>query len=323
VFTRQRAVVAARLVATVVIAVVLARNVHFSRALPHRNAGNTALVAAALFFTLLGVVLSAFRWQRVLTTLEVSARLVQLTRHYLASLFVGNFLPSTVGGDVLRVSRLGAETGENSRPFASVVLERLSGWIVLPALTFAGLAINPTLRNQGRATALAVAVGVFTLTALGAVLFLAAHPRIGGRATGTDGWRRFTGAIHLGVDRFRREPALALEVLLAGVLYQISVLVSVFLAGKALDIHVGFTAILTFFPAVAIVQTLPVTVGGLGVREGALYVFLHPLGVSSEQAISLGVLVYFCTLVVSLVGAPAFAAGGPRKVARGHDRDDD
>lgn len=320
---RQRAVVAARLVATVVIGVVLARRVQLSHVLPHRNLGNTLLVAGALFFTLLGIVLSSFRWQRVLTTLEVHSRLLQLTRHYLASQFVGNFLPSTVGGDVLRVSRLGAETGDNSRPFASVVLERLSGWIVLPGLTFAGLALNPTLREQGRATALAAGVGVVTLSALGTVLFLAAHPRIGGRVTGTEGWRRFTGAIHLGVDRFRREPALALEVILAGVVYQLSVLISVFLAGKALGIDVGFTAILTFFPAVAIVQTLPVTVGGLGVREGALYLFLHPLGVTSEQAISLGVLVYFCTLIVSLAGAPAFAAGGPRKVPRGNDRNDD
>lgn len=320
--SRQRAVVAARLVATVVIAVVLASRVHLGDVLPHRNAGNTALVAGALFFTLLGIVLSSYRWQRVLTTLEVDSRLSQLTRHYLASQFVGNFLPSTVGGDVLRVSRLGAETGDNSRPFASVVLERMSGWLVLPGLTFAGLLINPTLREQGRATALAAAVGVATLGALGAALFLAAHPRVGARVTGAEGWKRFAGAIHLGVDRFRREPGLAMIVILAGVIYQLSVLVAVFLAGKALDIDVGFTAILAFFPAVAIVQTLPVTIGGLGVREGALVLFLHPLGVTDKQAISLGILVYFCTLIVSLVGAPAFAAGGTRKVSRGHGDDD-
>jgi uncharacterized membrane protein YbhN (UPF0104 family) len=185
----------------------------------------------------------------------------------------------------------------------------MSGWIVLPALTFAGLLINPTLREQGRATALAAGVGAATLVALAAVLFAAGHPRVGARVSGTAGWKRFTGAIHLGVDRFRRRPQLALGVIAAGVVYQLCVLMSVFLAGKALDINVGFTAILAFFPAVAIVQTLPVTIGGLGVREGALYVFLHPLGVSSEQAISLGVLVYGCTLIVSLAGAPAFAAG--------------
>lgn len=313
----------ARLAATAVIAIVLSQKVELSRALPHRNAGNTVLLVAALVVTLFGVVLSAFRWQRVLATLEVPTRLVQLTRHYLASLFVGNFLPSTVGGDVLRVTRLGAEAGDNSRPFASVVLERMSGWIVLPALTFAGLAINPTLRTQGRSTAIAVIVGVATLIALGAVLLLAAHPRIGGRFTGAEGWRRFTGAIHMGVDRFRRKPALALEVIVAGVVYQLSVLLAVFLAGKALDIHVGFTAILAFFPAVAIMQTLPITIGGLGVREGALALFLHPLGVPNAQAYSLGVLYYFCTLIVSLVGAPAFAAGGPRKVPPGDGNHND
>ncbi len=305
---------AARLIATVVIAAVLVSRVQLGDVLPHRNAGNTVLVAGALLFTFVGIVLSAFRWQRVLATLDVSAPLLRLTRHYLASLFVGNFLPSTVGGDVLRITRVGAETGDSAAPFASVVLERLSGWIVLPGLTFAGLLINPTLRQQGRATAVAAGVGAATLIALGAVLFAAGHPRVGRRVSGAEGWRRFTGAIHLGVDRFRRRPQLALNVIAASVVYQACVLVSVFLAGKALDIDVGFTAILAFFPIVAIVQTLPITIGGLGVREGALYLFLEPLGVTSGQAISLGVLVYALTLIVSLAGAPAFAAGGRRKV---------
>jgi uncharacterized membrane protein YbhN (UPF0104 family) len=60
---------------------------------------------------------------------------------------------------------------------------------------------------------------------------------------------------------------------------------------------------------------LPVTIGGLGVREGLLYVFLHPLGVTQKQAFSLGVLYYACVLIVSLIGAPAFAAGGSRRKA--------
>jgi uncharacterized membrane protein YbhN (UPF0104 family) len=303
----------ARLVGTAVIAFVLVHKVKLHKVLPHRNVDNTTLLVAALALTLVGVVLSAFRWQRVLATLDVHSRLFHLTRLYLASLFVGNFLPSTVGGDVLRVTRLGAEAGDTAAPFASVVLERMSGWIVLPALTFAGLLLNPTLRHLGSATALASVVAVATLFALGAVLFAAGHPRLGGRMSGTAGWRLFTGAIHLGVDRFRRKPQLAFEVIAAGVAYQLSVIVAVFLAGKALDIHVGITAILAFFPAVAILQTLPVTVGGLGVREGALYVFLHPLGVHKEQAIGLGLLYYFCVLIVSLVGAPAFAAGGSRR----------
>ena len=131
--SRQRVTVAARLVATVVIAVVLARRVHLAdRACPTATRTTPRSCVARC--------LHAARHRALRVPLAASARharrvtasLYRLTRHYLASLFVGNFLPSTVGGDVLRVTRLGGETGDTAGPFASVVLERMSGWIVLP-----------------------------------------------------------------------------------------------------------------------------------------------------------------------------------------------
>ena len=91
--------------------------------------------------------------------------------------------------------------------------------------------------------------------------------------------------------------------------YQLAVALAAYLAAGALDLDVGWTAILALMPAVAIVQVLPLTVGGLGLREGAFILFLGPLGVSTSQAIALGLLVYFLNLAVSLLGAPAFAAG--------------
>jgi hypothetical protein len=63
-------------------------------------------------------------------------------------------------------------------------------------------------------------------------------------------------------------------------------------------------------PAVAIAQVLPISLGGLGVREGAFVLFLGPLGVATSQAVALGLLVYGLNLAVSLLGAPAFAVGG-------------
>jgi uncharacterized membrane protein YbhN (UPF0104 family) len=81
------------------------------------------------------------------------------------------------------------------------------------------------------------------------------------------------------------------------------------LGAHALDLDIGPTALLAFIPAVAIVQVLPFTVGGLGVREGALVLFLQPLGVSVTHAVALGLLVYALHLVASLLGAPAFAIG--------------
>lgn len=271
-----------------------------------------AWLAAAVAVTLVGVVLATLRWHRVLAALDVRTRISTLLSHYLAGLFVSNFLPTTIGGDVLRVSRLAAGNGESPRSFASVVLERLTGWLVLPVISLVTLAINPGLLRPpiDDASHLVVIISLVTLSLLVILLVGASSPRVGRRLQTKAGWLRFVNAIHLGLARFRRSPGMAFEVLVAGFAYQLAVVFAAFLSAKALGLPVSWTAVLAFMPAVAIVQVLPApTIGGLGVREGAFVLFLHPLGVSADQAITLGLLVYGINLVASLFGAPAFAVG--------------
>jgi uncharacterized membrane protein YbhN (UPF0104 family) len=280
-----------------------------SSLLPRHQASTLTWVIAGLLVTGVSVVLSTLRWQRVLAALEIPARLPTLLGHYLAGLFVGNFLPSTIGGDVLRVTRLSVENGEPPPTFASVVLERLSGWIVLPVMTLVAMALQPALLHKGSATRVAVALAAGTLVLLAGIVLVAAHPRLLGRHADNPGWLRFVGAVHLGVDRFRHHPGAAAGVLAAGFVYQFTVVLAAWTAAEALGIDIGLTVLLAFFPVVAIAQVLPVTFSGLGVREGALVLFLHPFDVTQAQAIALGLLFYAMNLAVSLLGAPAFAVG--------------
>jgi uncharacterized membrane protein YbhN (UPF0104 family) len=181
---------------------------------------------------------------------------------------------------------------------------------VLPVLTLGAVIANPGLRRVApEAVGLCLLIALGTLAGLALLLIAAAHPSLGGRLTANDGWRRFTGAVHLGLDRFRRRPALAFEVLVVGFAYQLTVMFAAFLAAQALGVDIGWTAVLAFFPVVAIIQVIPVTIGGLGTREGALVLLLGSLGVASADAIALGLLFYGVNLVVSLLGAPAFAVG--------------
>jgi uncharacterized membrane protein YbhN (UPF0104 family) len=315
---RQRLGTGIRVVVTMIMLVVLIPRVHVASLVPRWDVDTFGWLLSAVVLTLVGIVLASLRWQRVLSTLELKARISKLVSAYLAGLFISNFLPTTIGGDVLRVTRISSENGETPRTFASVVLERLTGWAVLPFITLAALIINPRLLHlPGGSRPIRVALTVSVLTLVLLVVFLAAasHPRLGGRFAANAGWRRFTGAIHLGLDKFRRRPWAAAEVLAVGFGYQLAVIASAFLAGRALGLSVGWTAFMAFMPVVAIVQVLPFpSIGGLGLREGALVLFLAPFGVSQGQAIALGLMVYAINLTVSLLGAPAFAAG--RRAAR-------
>ena len=294
--------------------VLVKRMPHFSvdRLLPDWNRDTAIFLLLAIILTLAGIVLSTLRWRAVLNALGQDEKLGKLLSHNLAGLFVSNVLPTTIGGDVLRVSRLSKDNGETTTSFASVVLERLTGWLVLPVITLMGFMLNPGLRELGSATEVAFALAVGTLLALTLLLIGVASRRFGARVAGSDGWRRFAAAVHLGVARLRHHPAAAVNVLLTGFAYQLVLVFAALMAAKAVGISVavGPTALLAFFPAVLIAQVLPISIAGLGVREGAFVLFLTPLGVPTEQAIALGLLLYLLNLGVSLLGAPAFAVGG-------------
>lgn len=286
-------------------------DIEASEVVPELTLRTGLWLAVAMALTLAGLVLSALRWQRVLDVLGLHAGLRRLLSHYLAGQFVSNVLPTTIGGDVLRVTRLSKETGESPKTFASVVLERLTGWLVLPIISVIGFAVNPPLQHLGRATQVALGLAFVTLLALGILLYAVADQRIGGRFEARDGWRRFASAVHLGLDRLKRQPGAAANVLLVGFAYQLVLVLAAVAAAQALGVRpAGLTALLAFFPAVAIAQVLPIGISGLGVREGAFVLFLGPLGVASQDAIALGLLLYLLNLGVSLLGAPAFAVGG-------------
>ncbi len=265
-------------------------------------AGAVALTAAAQ-------VLAAFRWRSALRTLGLQAAIGRLVVLNLAGQFISNFLPTTIGGDVIRVRRLGQRLGDVPRCFASVVIERLTGWIVLPLITLVAFAINPGLARLGAASRSALVVAIVTLVVLLLVVIVTELPIVGRRLQGNGAIRRALTGLHLGVGEFRRRPRAIGDLVSVGVLYQLALVAATALAAEAIGIDVSPTAWLAFAPAVLIAQVLPLSIGGLGLREGALVLYLGPLGVSDAEAILLGLILYALNLVVSLVGAPAFLFG--------------
>ncbi|MCB1030572.1 MAG: flippase-like domain-containing protein [Acidimicrobiales bacterium] len=316
--SRQRMILLARIAISALLLWLLVTRIGsgWSEAIPHPTTTTFAWLGGALALTFIGVVVSALRWSAVLAALGIRYPFGRLLSLYFAGQFMGNILPSTIGGDALRVSRLSKDTGAPPTVFASVVLERLTGWLVLPVITLTGLIVNPGLRELGRASAVAFATASATLGLLIVVLVLTT--RTGGslevlenQLEHNEGWRRFTGAVRLGLTRLTRSPGATAKILATGFGYQLILIASALMTARALGMPagVGPTALLAFVPAVLIAQVLPISISGLGIREGLFALFLHPLGVPQSQAIALGLALYLLNLVVSLFGAPAFAVG--------------
>lgn len=287
-------------------------DIDVGKLVPRWSAGNCLLLTAGVTMFLVSYGFGAARWHQMLHLLGIPTERRRVLRHALAGQFVSVVLPGSVGGDVLRARRLANEVGEGSGIAASVALERLTGFAVLPLFTVIGLAVNDRVREHGgRTSGIALVVALATWTVLGTLMIAGGHRSLGRRFGGAaPGWRRMLGTVHLGVVRFRTRPREGFEVILAGALQSVMQLGAAYIAARVLGIdQVGATVLLVFFPAVGILQVLPIAVGGLGVREWSLALFLNPLGVPTERAVALGLLFYALTVATSLAGAPAFALG--------------
>ena len=309
--SRGRVFLAVRVVLTAVMLAILLPRIDPAALFPDRHLQALLWMSGAMLMAGLAIVLATVRWQQMLHALELPTGLPPLLSHTLAALFVSNFLPTTVGGDVLRATRLSARNGHRKVSAASVILERLTGFIGLPLITLVALIVNPRLLRLGTVSHIALVLSLGPLLAVTLFLVVAANPRIGERL-GARRWLGLAMTVHVGLVRLQRHPGLALTVMLAALAYQLTVVLAAWMAAHALGISVGWTAMMAFMPVVAIAQALPLSIGGLGLREGSLVVLLGPLGVAASSAVALGLMLYGINMAVSLLGAPAFLVGARR-----------
>ncbi|MDJ0845579.1 lysylphosphatidylglycerol synthase transmembrane domain-containing protein [Crocosphaera sp.] len=265
------------------------------------------VIIALLYYTFLQL-LSSWRWQIVLHSTENLASINVLFSSYLVGMFLNNFLPGSLGGDVYRVYRVTQETKDWQATFVSVFLERFSGLAVLSVLAALSLPLAFELLGSWDVIILFVAVVV---ALVGGVMVLIspkllnwAEPwlvrlRLGKLAESLA--RTQTLLLQFAQDR----QALAYSLLLSLIL-DLGIIHYHYLVAQQLQLSISFWQLLVFIPIVSVVTLLPISVGGLGVREGLWIYLFARIGLTSEQAVLLSLIITGLGWLLSLVGGILF-----------------
>jgi uncharacterized membrane protein YbhN (UPF0104 family) len=241
----------------------------------------------------------------------------------LVSQFFNQGLPSSVGGDGVRVwwlTRTRVPLGDALR---NVFLDRLCGFVALLALAAGSLGLLlPMVQNTGPVWALAgvVAAGLLSL----GVVFLpwrVAGP--GGPAPARKPLVRPLLRLLNWLVEFRglvlglaRSPRTLLLILGSSIVVHLLAVVLGFLIARAFAIPVTFVQCLaTILPAL-LVAYLPLSIAGWGVREGALVLAFGLIGVPAADAFVVSVTLGLGSLLVALAGGAVWLVGGFRKLVR-------
>ena len=252
------------------------------------------------------LLVSGWRWRRLLVTQDVHASTWQLTVTCLVANFFNNFLPSNIGGDFVRIADTGALTGSRTVAAAVVLLDRVLGLIALFGVAALGsLMLRHALPGTGYLWILLV------LGALAAAVVLsrpALVPRLLRPLTRvreewvTERLGRLEDMLErVGSDRSRLAQAFAgaLTVQLLVVLFYVCV-------AWGLHIDLPLRDALVIVPVSLVIQLAPVSINGFGVREAVFSYLFRRLGHPVDAGLALSLAGAALLILASLPGGLVF-----------------
>lgn len=222
--------------------------------------------------------LSSVRWSLFLEADGIAVPIRKLfASHWIAS-FCNFFLPSTVGGDVYRVADVGARSGSVARGGASVFMDRLCGFLAMSFLGFvfplAGLRRVPPEHRPWLLVPVAFFVAFAALFAVfvrgqGLLRRLVGFAPRGVRGKIESVSEKFLASVSAGAAR----PAVVAKAIAISLVFQMLVFSAIAVTGRVLRFPVPFAWYCVFAPLVCILEALPVSINGMGLREAAYAVF--------------------------------------------------
>jgi uncharacterized protein (TIRG00374 family) len=269
-----------------------------------------AYLIVAMVLMIVGTALRAVRWQVLLEALEITVPLRRLVHLYFVGAFFNIFLPTGMGGDAVKMAELARSTGRAPEAIGTTLVDRATGLWVLFVLALLALPFSYGLLPEGW-------VPIIALATLGGVL-------VGWVAIGTPLISWLSSRLRLPrqdkLERFYRSVsrlgyrALGKACIVSLIFDTLLILFNMSIA-YGLNVNQPLGVFLLFTPIISFSLALPISIGGLGVREQTYVLLFGSLGISDTDAVAMGLANYALTnLVVGLLGGVMYALEGTKEL---------
>lgn len=249
-------------------------------------------------------IVSARRWNVFLEQINIKERTLPLIKIGWISIFQGLILPSSQGQDLFRIYYIEKRHPDKRGAAGStVVIERLMGFIILCLLCMAFSYYNYSVFNQKEFILIISLVSLFVFT----IAVLISNKRLQAYAekkTVPFGFLQkgfsYLSRMHRTISYFPYNRIIFSSVFLI-LLFQMSTITSVYLVFKAYGIDIPLYVHIAVYPVITILSMIPVTISGLGIREGFFVYFYAQFGVPAETAVFVSLVNYAIIVLLPAV----------------------
>jgi uncharacterized protein (TIRG00374 family) len=263
----------------------------------------------ALYAAILAI--STWRWRVLLEAQGYTIPLAHLSGSYLVATFFNNFLPSNIGGDVVRVRDSSRLTGSTTTSLAVVAIDRILGLGALYVLALSAFIMGgPSVRGLAGARSVLLALGLL-FAGLAYVFF---RPGIARRVVSASGLGRLPWALKRfetvlsAVHVYRSRVHAVWLAFLGSVALQAIVVYYYFTVARALRIPLPLSACFLMVPLCTLVQTVPISFNGWGIRESVFILYFHQVGLGKDSALAFSLVGAGLIVLMSLSGAIVWTA---------------
>ena len=280
------------------------------RAIGRAIAGSDPVSIGLAFVLLMGLLAaSALRWEVFLRSLDVELAPGPTLRLTFVGAFFNAFLPTGVGGDAYKAIRVRGRDIPLSKTLASVLLDRIVGIVCLAAFGLVAATMRLTAGDSGPLIPLGALVSLGILAVAGLLVGFGERLFRPGRAT----WFGLRPRLQRTAQALREAGSHPRSVrlgILWGMLTQVLGIAAHLALARALGLSISLAALTLGVLLATVAATAPITINGLGVREGAWVWILGRYGVGAVDALAYALLVLAMSLASSAVGGIVYAAAG-------------
>ena len=265
---------------------------------------------------LLGVVISSYQWQSLLEAEKMRFDLRKLINYYLIGITFNNFLPTGMGGDVVKAYYTGKESQNMAGAASAVMTSRITGFIGMLLIAFPTLLIWHTLFPETFISSFVFA-GLAMSCALITVFFVAnLLPRhVKGRWAEQSLVRSILNVSHT-LHKGMKRPRSMCTAVAYGMLFHTSAALNYYSIALMFNIHIPFAFFLVAIPFVSLIAVLPISINGYGLREETFVHVLSIMHISPSTALAMVLVFDAQMLVFALIGACIYFSMRKSKTTR-------
>ena len=274
---------------------------------------NLYILPVLLLLKFIGYYISAVRWRGLLKAQEGSASISFLITSYLVSFFFNNILPSSIGGDVIRVVDTVKSGTSRLTALTIIFVDRFLGVLALMMIVLLTLFIPSQITAQlpfshgWILVSSAGMVGILWLIFMPSKRWTMALPEFKFPIL-----QKFSALFQKIVESFlvfKRHRNILAQGFLLSLALQFNVVLYHYFLAKSLDLSIPFYSFFIVIPLYIFITMLPISINGIGVREGILVGLLSTLYgfVTRDQALAFSFMIYGITVIQGLFGGVVYA----------------